>query len=85
MQSAEQLSERSLQNSGSDVERLAALIKIAYGRDATADELLEQEKFFGQLDATLAETVSDPVERKRQAWIAVCHTVLASNEFIFVK
>ena len=85
MQSADKLAERLLTEHESNAQRLAALTLIAYGRDATTEEIQSHERYLAQIEEALSRTEQDPTARKRQAWNALCHTVLAANEFIYLK
>ena len=85
MQSADKLVERLGTESESDADRLSALILLVYGREATPEEIQSQALFLGEIDNALTAIEADSVKRKRQAWNALCHTVLAANEFIYVK
>ncbi len=85
IQSADTLAERLLTEQESNAQRLAALTLIAYGRDATTEEIHSHERYLAQIEEALSGTEQDLTARKRQAWNALCHTVLAANEFIYLK
>ena len=76
---------RLLSAPGNDDERMQRMYAIAYGREATADELTANRKFLADLEKSLAATEPDAATRQRQAWNVVCHTIVAANEFIYVK
>ncbi len=82
---AAHLAESLLANSTESQVRLARLNLVALGRPATAAELAEQLAFLTQLDEALAVSQTDPQLRSREAWAALCHTVFASNEFIYLR
>ncbi len=85
MQTADKLAERLLSENETDAQRLAALTLIAYGREATLDEIRSHALFLVEIESAMTLSEPDPDIRKRQAWNALCHTVLAANEFIYIK
>ena len=84
MQSADDLAGRLLAESADAGARISRLYAIAYGRDASAEEQAANLAFLAQVDQTLAAE-ADAAKRERQAWTVLCHTVLAANEFIYLK
>ncbi len=85
MQSADQLAERALAELKSNSERISAIVSAIYGREATSAEIEAHQQFLTRIEQALAGTEADAVARTRLAWSALCHTLLASNEFIYVK
>lgn len=85
MQCAADLAGRLLAASGDDERRLTKLYAIAYGREATAAEFASSRVFLAELDRTLAATEPDAQRRERLAWNVLCHTIVAANEFIYVR
>jgi hypothetical protein len=86
MQSADRLAERVLfRSAASPQQRLASLVQTLYCREATAGELESYEQFLKRIEQTLAASESDSLQRTRLAWTALCHTLLAANEFIYLK
>lgn len=85
MQSAASLAEKLLADPGSDEDRLRKLYLIAYGREASAAEVAENVEFLKVLDKSLVATVPDEKGRRQKAWGVLSHTVMAANEFIYVK
>jgi hypothetical protein len=67
------------------MQRIAQLYPIAYGREATAAELESSKKFLAAVEQTLLSKEPDAAKRSRRAWETLCQTVLAANEFIYVK
>lgn len=61
--------------------RLNQLWLRVFGRPITSDEQRDAAEFLAQLDATF-ET-KDASERESLCWQELCHSLLASNEFIF--
>ena len=85
MQSADKLAERLLAESGTDLDRLSALFRLAYAREATDTEIESSGQLLSQMEAALVSSEPDSRVRTRLAWSALCHTLLAANEFIYVK
>jgi cytochrome c553 len=85
MQCAARFADNLLSGPGEDVSRLRQMYRIAYGRDATDAEASHSAAFLTELDRVLAKLHKDADQRHRQAWSALCHVVLAANEFVYVK
>ncbi|MGE5195558.1 MAG: PSD1 and planctomycete cytochrome C domain-containing protein [Deltaproteobacteria bacterium] len=85
MQSAADFAGRLLSGEAADDDRMQRMYAIAYGREATAEELGENRKFLAELEQSLAVSEPDAARRQRQAWNVLCHTIVAANEFIYVK
>jgi len=68
----------------SDDARLAAAHARLYGRPITPQETTRLRRLLG--DAQQAQPQqADPHKRARQAWTTLCHTLLAANEFIYLR
>ena len=63
-----------------DSERIDRLCEQILGRPASADDLRRCTRFLEQVGKTLPPT-AEPLD----AWSALCHVLLASNEFIYLK
>ena len=85
MQSADELAGKLLAEPGDDSQRLTRLYAVAYGREATAEERSANLAFLVDVDGSLAGTEPDADKRRRAAWTVLCHTVIAANEFIYVR
>jgi hypothetical protein len=85
MQSADRLAERVLAEPGTKSQRLALLMQTVYGREATGTELESHEQFLARIEQALAATEPNVAQRSRHSWAALCHTLLAANEFLYVK
>jgi hypothetical protein len=85
MQCATELAARLLAASGEDDRRLSNLYAIAYGRDATAAEFASSRVFLAELDRALVPSEPDAARREQQAWNVLCHTIVAANEFIYIR
>lgn len=60
------------------------LFERLYARQPDAEEIARSIEFLKQTETTLPD-VTDPRERRLQAWSALCRTLIAGNEFIFVE
>jgi hypothetical protein len=85
MQSADQLARRLLSNFASDEQRIAGMFVIAYGREATPQEMSTSRSFLDELQQTLETEGFDKSQRQIQCWNILCHATLASNEFIYLR
>ena len=85
MQSSAEFAAWVLAEPGDDDKRLARIYGTAYGREITADELKANRAFLADLDRLLTRTEPVADKRRRQAWNVLCHTLVAANEFIYVK
>lgn len=85
MQSADELARRLHSEATTDEERLSLLSRIVFGRETTASERQGNLAFVARVEQSLAAKVTDPAERRRQAWSVLCHVALASNEFVYVR
>ena len=85
MQSADELAARLVRESDSDEQRLARLYWLAYGRQATVAERSASVAFLADVEKSLAASEPDAARRRQQAWAALCQTVVAANEFIYVR
>lgn len=63
---------------------VSTLTEHLYGRAAGEAEIAGALQFLTQAEATLQE-ISDVRERRLQAWAALCRTLMAGNEFLFVR
>lgn len=68
-----------------DVDRLQKLHVVAYGRDATTDELSHSKTFVSEIEQAFQKSEPDPALRRVRAWETLCQVVLASNEFIYLR
>ena len=55
-----------------------------YSRDANGDEISRAIRFLEQSQEALVH-VADDRERRLQAWAALCRTLIAGNEFVYVE
>ena len=85
MQAAERVAMHVVEKHSSNPERLLAVVNAIYGRDATKEEAASHQQFLDRVEKTLIDSETDAAIRTRHAWTILCHTLLASNEFIYVK
>lgn len=85
MQAADKLAERLTTTASSDAERLDLLGPLVFGRPLSAVEYAEYQQYLSQLVELLSRSQPAETTNGRLAWSALCHTLLASNEFIYVK
>jgi cytochrome c553 len=85
LQASSDLAERVLAASADDGQRIAQLYSLAYGREATPAEVTSAQSFLAAADRTLTASEPDAAKRSRLAWDGLCQTVLAANEFVYVK
>jgi hypothetical protein len=84
-ESAAALAGRILEEEVSDAAQVRRLYEIAYSRpptDGELDRLLQSLRHTVDQLSSKAEQKRDP---RRRAWELICHAVLASNEFIYVR
>ncbi|MFN8739344.1 MAG: DUF1549 domain-containing protein [Pirellula sp.] len=63
--------------------RLRALFRMLYARQPTEAEL-NRSLHFLDTAAIQLEGVSDPLERSVQSWSALCRSLMAANEFVYI-
>jgi len=63
--------------------RLDTLYREAFGRPATEKESSLAQAFVTEITAALKNHGRTPEEARRVAWMRLCQTVFASNEFLF--
>jgi hypothetical protein len=87
LQSSQSLAKRLVQEiAGDDSARLNRLFELALGRLPSDQEATRMQKFIDDFKKTAATGDSqDAVETESNAWIAACQSLLACNEFIYVR
>lgn len=65
-------------------ERVKLAFRLAYGREATAEEVADESSFVESYRQKLAATGLPAEKLDELAWSAFARTLLASNEFVFV-
>jgi hypothetical protein len=74
-------------------ERLAQLYETAFARPPTADELRQSRAFVqsrlggvaSESEGASAGSATASLEIEREAWAALCHVILNTKEFIFIR
>ncbi len=68
-----------------DAKRVERAYLKAYGRPPSARELARARGFLIQFEATVSGKKRSPNNCSTQAWTALCQTLLAANEFIYLQ
>jgi hypothetical protein len=68
-----------------DDARIQSAYIRAYGRDPTTTEIASSKAFVNAVEQALPATEGTSEHRKRQAWESLCHVIVSSNEFIYVR
>jgi mono/diheme cytochrome c family protein len=66
-------------------QRIERLHQWAFGRPATEPEIKAGLQFIAEADQLLSASEPDDSKRSSLSWQAYCQTLLASNEFIYVR
>ena len=66
-----------------DESRIRALFRLFYARQPTEAEMMRSLHFV-ETAASQLEAVSDPSERSVQTWGALCRSMIAANEFVYI-
>ena len=69
----------------SDEERIELAYLRAYGRQPTAHEIAASKTYLSDVAMAFASTQASPEQAQRQCWNSLCHVIVSSNEFIYVK
>ena len=69
----------------SDAQRLQRAYSTAYGREPTTDEIGSSLTFLRDVEQAVSQSAGTPEQHRRSAWDSLCHILLSSNEFIYVK
>ena len=67
-----------------DAARVQTMYRRAFGRAATAPEVLRASGFIAKITPKLAVSEPDAEKRKMRAWQMLAQAIFASNEFIYV-
>jgi len=68
-----------------DQSRVRQAYMQAFGRSPKASEVDRALAFVGRMDAALDGGQLNFEERRLRAWQSLCHTLLASSEFVYVN
>jgi hypothetical protein len=64
-------------------DRVSSLFQVVYGRPATISEQQRALDFLRAVEPSFT-AVADGGEVRLQAWSALCRTLIAGNQFLFV-
>ncbi|MFO0951896.1 MAG: PSD1 and planctomycete cytochrome C domain-containing protein [Isosphaeraceae bacterium] len=84
-QASEALARRVTAEASDAPGRLGRLYMRAYGRAPTAAEAERAERFLTRVEAGVSGLEPDAAARRLRAWQVLCHTVLASSEFLYIE
>ena len=65
--------------------RLRAAYRLAYAREATAEDLRRAENYLTAADASLNSSQQDSTKREQETWALLCQALMMSNEFIYLR
>ncbi len=68
-----------------DAKRVERVYLQAYGRPPSGRELERARRFLDQFEDTISVQKPRPDNCRAQAWTALCQTLLAANEFIYLN
>ena len=68
-----------------DAGRIRLLYLQAYARPVKASEAARARLFLSRLEGAQAGADADPAKRRRNAWTWLCHSLMAANEFLYVR
>ena len=84
-QASDALAERVSREGESLPQRIERLFALCYSRPATAKEIAAAEKFLRDAQKILRASLSSDDEAASLAWRSYCQSILAANEFIYVR
>jgi hypothetical protein len=92
LQASDKLADRLLREfPAEESARVARLIRLAYGRDPRSGEVAQLSADLADYTQAVAESnasrnaIVTPAANRQAAWSVLCQTILAANEFIYVK
>ena len=70
-------------------DRIRRLYLVALGREPTPGEVDADRRLLVELAGPTGKTLTGPTDNSTQlsitAWAGLCHVVLASNEFVYLR
>ncbi len=85
-QVSESMAAKVLQPPGiDDSARIRQLYRKAYGREATEKEVARSLAHLKEVETALAAKETYAEKRRSRAWASLCQTVVAANEFIYLR
>lgn len=85
MDSADAFAKQLLTQSSDDAQRIAFAYQTAFGRRPAENETKQAAMFVSQLKSQASTATGPELNTELQAWSTLCHSLFASNEFIYVK
>ncbi len=70
---------------GDTMSRLRAAYRLAFAREATADDLRRAQNYLITTDAALNSSQQDAARREHESWSLLCQALMLSNEFIYLR
>jgi hypothetical protein len=68
-----------------DTQRVQRLYSRCFSRPATGRETERAAAFVSDFIGGLPDGTADQDAARREAWLALCHTLMCSNEFLYVR
>ncbi|WP_010586750.1 PSD1 and planctomycete cytochrome C domain-containing protein [Schlesneria paludicola] len=68
-----------------DSARVIRAYEIALGRVPSRDEITESLQFVGRISDAVRQAAGAPEQHRQVAWESLCHVILNSNEFVYIK
>ncbi|HTE17546.1 MAG TPA: DUF1553 domain-containing protein, partial [Armatimonadota bacterium] len=68
-----------------DAARVRLLYLQAYARPVKPQEATRAALLLARLERAQAGTETDPAKRRRAAWTWLCQSLMAANEFLYVR
>ena len=68
-----------------DDERIELAYLRAYGRQPTTHEVAASKTYLSDVALAFQATQASPDQQQKQCWNSLCHVIVSSNEFIYVK
>ena len=85
VKSAKQMAARLLDGSENDSQRISLAYITTVGRPSTADENCRALAFIDDLTSTEGSTAGPDEEQRLRAWTMFCQSLIASNDFLYVR
>ncbi len=85
MDAAEKLASRLLSRGGDDTNRIEQAYALAYSRAPQPQETRNALAYLGTLQQALVARSTAMEASRKQAWSLFCQTLLAGNEFMYVR
>jgi len=84
--SASAFASRLMSLTESEADRIQEMYQLALGRSPSESETARSQEFLIRFREALAgQQPSDLEQQNHQAWAALCHVILVSNEFVTIR